>query len=106
MAWPELPVVARRRQTSAERTQRQKGNAWVSLNSGGLDQLRERRDGAVERHDLINAQIALLDVLQQVRRVWLHRGSRTEGIRFDQDLIARNICHQHRVRMRTTGDVI
>ena len=60
----------------------------------------------MQRHDAIDPEVSLLDVLEQVGGVGVDRRARAERVDFDEDAIARQVGHQHRVGMRITLDVI
>src|SRR6185295_14261495 len=70
-----------------------------------LDQLTELRNRAVDRQDLVHLQVALLDVVEQVRRIRLHRGARTPHVGLHQDAFLREVGHQQRIAVRAALDV-
>src|SRR5262249_40051319 len=71
-----------------------------------LHELAERHDGSVNRDDAVDLQVVLLDVLDEIGRVRLHRGRRAEDIRLDEETLLREVRHQQGVGMRTAGDVV
>src|SRR5262249_37331377 len=54
-----------------------------------LEQIRKRRDRAVDRQDRVDLQVPLPDVLDEVRRVRLHRRAGTPHVGFHEQLLFR-----------------
>src|SRR5205809_382360 len=96
---------------------------WLALILGGSGHHRRAGDGPVqighgddppvERQVLINVQLEPGDVVGQVHAVriggrrWRRvRRSRREGVGLDQELLLREVHHQHPILVRAAGDVM
>src|SRR2546422_2441483 len=86
-----------------------RSRALNSIRRGRLPRLHEvteRATLAVKRHDAIDAQVAVPDVLQQIRGVRLYGASGRVHIGFDENPFPGEVGHQLGVGVGAAGDVV
>ncbi len=95
-----LPRCRRRRRRNGDRRDQQT-SSMLSLPAAVciLHHLPVRDDLPVERHDALDAQVALLQVLEKARREHVDLSARLVQVDDDERALARQIGHQHRLRV-------